>query len=116
MENQNDTANDENDLTGEKRWFQIFDPNDVSGWIKYPPLEFIGIMLLELRQQNVAIRAWSELMAQIPDFASQTFQYNNQDITAKFFLDVNLSSSRIIDRLIDTMRAYRDEMLKTDNQ
>ena len=116
MENQSDTANDENDLTGEKRLFQIFDPDDVSGWLKYPPLEFIEIMLLEIRQQNMTIRAWSELMAQIPEFASQTFQLNNQAITTKFFLDVNLGTSRIIDRLLDTMRAYREEMSKLDNE
>jgi hypothetical protein len=116
MGNQNDTANDENDLTGEKRLFQIFDPNDVSGWIKYQPLEFIAIMLLEIRQQNETIRVWSEIMAKIPEFTSQTFQINNQDIAAKFFLDVNMGSSRKIDRLLDTMRAYRDELSKLENQ
>ena len=116
MDNQNDIVNDENDLHFEKRIFQIFNPDDVSDWLKYPPLEFIAIMLLEIRQQNVSIRGWSELMGKIPEFNNQIYQFNNQEITAKFFLDVNLSSSRIIDRLLDTMRAYRDEMSKSDNQ
>ncbi len=79
-------------------------------------LEFIGIMLLEIRQQNEAIRAWSELMAKISEFASQTFQFNNHDITTKFLLDVSLSGSRIIDRLLDTMRAYTEEMSKSENK
>ncbi len=37
MDNQSNMANDENDLRFEKRLFQIFDPNDVSEWLKYAP-------------------------------------------------------------------------------
>jgi hypothetical protein len=116
MDNQNDMTNDDNDLRFEKRMFQIFDPNNVSQWLQYSPLDFIGIMLLEIHQQNEAIQAWSELMAKIPEFNTQIYQLNNQEITAKFFLDVNLASSRIIDRLLDTMRAYTVEMSKTDKK
>ncbi|MBI1278101.1 MAG: hypothetical protein GC179_08235 [Anaerolineaceae bacterium] len=108
-------TNDEN-WDREAELNQIFNPDDVSQWLKYSPLEFIGITLLEIKQQNVSIRNWSEIMAKIPEFNAQVYQLNNQEITAKFFLEVNLASSRIIDRLLATMHAYAVEMSKSDNE
>jgi hypothetical protein len=66
--------------------FKLFDPEDMSEWRKYSPEEFLAMMILEIRQRNEKIQAWSELMAKIPEFSSQTFQLNNHEITAKFFL------------------------------
>ena len=106
----------DNDNWYEEKIYEIFDPNDISEWLKYSPAEFLGIMLLELRQQNVMIRNWAELMAKNPQFSSQVFQFGNQEIAATFFTDVNLRASHITERLLDTIRAYKEEMSKAENK
>jgi hypothetical protein len=90
--------------------FKLFDPDNVTEWLKYSPKEFIQIMILELRQQNVAIEKWAELVDGSPDWESTELTINAQTIPARFFTQTILRSVRILHRLLDTTRAYAAEI------
>lgn len=95
--------------------FKLFDPDNMTQWRKYSREEFLGMMIMEIKKQNILIRGYSELLAKIPEFRSQTFRIDNQDIAAIFFTDVALRASRMIDRLLETTGAYDEETPKTGN-
>ncbi len=85
---------------------QIFNPDDVSSWLKYSPQEFLLLIMHEIHRENDLIHGYTKILAEIPEFSSQTFKLGNKELEAAFFTDVNLSAARIIHRVLDTAAAY----------
>jgi hypothetical protein len=91
---------------------KYFDPEDVTEWLKYSPEEFIGLMINEIRRETISIAAWSKLLDEHPQFRSQTFHFNQQEIPATFITETLMRSARIITRLLDTAGVYREAVSK----
>lgn len=93
-----------------------FDPNNITEWLEYSPDEFIAQIVIELRQENTTISAWSKLLDENPQFRAQVFQINDQEIDAAFFTEVIMRAARITTRLLDTASAYREQLSDTGDQ
>jgi hypothetical protein len=97
---------DEVEAGFEQSFLEIFNPNDLSEWINYQPLDFIQVMILEIRQQKVAIDAYSEFLSYAPP--DQMISVPGGQISIGRCLRVIKKSAKNIDRLLDTLRAYRN--------
>jgi hypothetical protein len=93
---------------------KLFDPNNLTEWLKYSPEEFIALMINEIRRENNVIEAWSKLLNDNPQFRSLTFDVNGQKIDALFFTETILRATRITARLLDTAGAYRELAAKRE--
>jgi hypothetical protein len=103
-----DASNDNNDL--EDTFNELFDPSDVSRWLSYSRQGFIEVMILELKQQRVMIEAYAELMYQSPKIQATEIEINGQHISASFCLEAILLGSRKLERLLNTTRAYNEQV------
>jgi len=86
---------------------KLFDPDDVSAWLSYSPIEFMSVMLLEIRQQKVAITKYAELLDASAQLNTIRVGPNEPTIPANFCTQLILREARLIDRLLDTIQAYR---------
>mgnify|MGYP000306514609 CR=1 FL=1 len=107
--NENDESWD-----SEKSTRELFDPDNMAEWLKYTPEEFIGVMVLELRQANVSVREVSKLLNANSQLKSIIIDPDGQRVPVVFFMEGILRATRITDRLLDVMRAYQKQRTKKE--
>ena len=103
-------SDSDNEWDPEESIRQHFDPTDVTAWLKHPPEEFLGIMVHELRRETTTIEEYAKLLNAVPEIRAMTFTVNEHKMDADFCLDTVLKAARILHRLLDTARVYRDEI------
>ena len=99
-------SNEELDSEFDPSLYDLFNPGDLSEWADYQPLDFIQVMILEIRQQKVAIDAYGEFLSYAPP--DQMISVPGGQISIGRCLRVIKKSAKNIDRLLDTLRAYRN--------
>jgi hypothetical protein len=103
-----DNSNENKNLETIKN--ELFDPNDVSRWLSYSRQDFIGVMVHELKRETITIEKYADLMKQSAEIQSTEININGQHISATFCIEVILSASRMLNRLIDTTNAYNQQV------
>lgn len=83
---------------------ELFDPEQMQEWLTSTPEEFMQVMVHEIRRENQGISVYAGLLKDRP-VEFQTALKNGQ-ITEEYCLDVIVRRARLIDRLLDTLRAY----------
>jgi hypothetical protein len=109
------SMNNSGDWDREAEMKRLFDPDNLTEWLSYPPERFLALMINEIRRENDVIGAWSKLLNDNPDFRSLTFDVNGQKIDALFFTETILRATRITARLLDTAGVYRELTNKKDD-
>lgn len=82
----------------------LFNPEQMQEWLSHTPEDFMHIMVHEIRRENQGISIYAGLLKDRP-LEFQTALKNDQ-ITEDYCLDVIVRRARLIDRLLDTLRAY----------
>ena len=90
-----------------------FDPDSMENWLKYHSTQdFLAIMIHELRREKEIIEKWAELLNDNPQLQSTTLNLNGQAIPVTFCTETILKATRILNRLLDTAAAYREQAFK----
>ncbi len=103
-----DNSNESKD--SESRQNEFFDPNDVTRWLTHSRQDFIDVMVHELRRETILIETYAKFMEQSAEIHSTEININGQHISATFCVEAILSASRMLNRLIDTTKAYNQQV------
>ena len=86
---------------------RLFNPEDMEGWLKVPPSEFILTMAHEYLTDWINIQVWTEILLKEESIRDTVITFESgSSIRVESILDIMLKSTRITQRLIDVSRAY----------
>ncbi len=94
----------------EQTILQFFNPNDLTLWQDKPIEEFVASVVHELKMERESIQKYAELLIEVPEMQSITWTTRDETITAERWLQAILKSTRVMDIILDTLRAYGKEI------
>lgn len=92
------------------RFYELFDPSNLSEWKEKSPAEFIAIVAHELLREKQAIEAYARILNQSTEIQSLMVSVNEQTVEANFCIGVILSATQRLDRMLNTIKAYGREL------
>lgn len=89
----------------EKEIFDRFNPDDLTAWEEHSIQEFVRILIHEMKRENSTIHEYLKALNNTHD-RQEDINASDIKITLDSTIDILLSSTRTLARLIDVLNAY----------